>query len=311
MNNIYIISLSPAIDYILKFDELKKDETNRPKETEIYPAGKGIHISMILNNLNIANESLIFSNGDFEKYFYNNLNKLKIKYKKFNANGDIRINIKLIDQHQTECSVSSPCIEINELNKLKEYLIKNIRPNDYVIATGSIPKGVDSKIYGEIVELTNSLNANCIVDAFGDSLSYAIEKKPFLIKPNIKELSLTIGKKIKNKNDLLLATKPLLEQGVKNILVSMGSKGAVLINDQISIKCSIGKWNKKLVNAAGAGDSMIGGFLSEFIQTNDYEKALKMGIVCGSATAYSNKIASAELINELVSSIDDLRIENL
>ncbi|AGR41372.1 1-phosphofructokinase family hexose kinase [Spiroplasma taiwanense] len=310
-NNIYIISLSPAIDYILKFDELKMNKTNRPNNVEMYPAGKGIHISMLLNNLKVKNESIIFSNGDFEKFFYKNLDLMKIKYKKFNSLGEIRINLKLIDQNQTECSVTSSEIENSELEKLMQYLKENVSTNDYVIATGSIPTGVNNKIYAQIAELTNSLNAHCVIDAFGDSLKYAIEKRPFLIKPNIEELSITTGSEIKNQNDILKAAKQLLDKGVQNILISMGDEGAIFLNKEITQKCSIGNWNKQLVNAAGAGDSMLGGFLSEYIKTKDYTKALKMGIVCGSATAYSDKIASLELIEEMLLSMDSLKIINI
>lgn len=296
---IHILSLSPAIDYILKFDNLNKNSTNRPTFTEMYPSGKGIHISMILNSLKTENESIIFTDGDFEKYFYSNLDKQGVKYKKFKANGNIRVNLKLIDDSQTECSATSPEIKTSELEKMKEYLINNSKSGDFIIVTGSIPKGVDTKIYGEIVELANSLNIKCVVDSFGEPLNYAITKKPFLIKPNLDELALTTQTKILCLKDVVYASKKLLNKGVQNILVSMGKEGAMFLNNDVIIKCNIGEWPNKLVNAAGAGDSMLGGFISEFIKTNDFTEALKMGIICGSATAFTNKIATHDLIEEL------------
>ncbi|AXK51715.1 1-phosphofructokinase family hexose kinase [Spiroplasma alleghenense] len=307
-NNIYVVSLSPAFDYILKFDDLVRGKTNRPRETELYPAGKGIHVSMLLNSLRVPNESLIFSNGKLEPFFYSGLDSIKIKYKKFNSEGDIRINVKLIDKDQTECSATAPTIKNSELEIFKDYLRNNIKPNDFVVVTGSVPAGVDAKIYSEIVQITNSLSAHCLVDAFGDSLNLAVKEKPFLIKPNSEELSLTTGIKITSQDDLIKAAKILLSKGVKNILISQGEEGAIFINNDIALKCNIGNWNKKLVNAAGAGDSMLAGFLSEYIKTKDYAQALKMGIVCGSATAYCNKIADSDLIDELLKSIDELKV---
>ncbi|AVP49097.1 1-phosphofructokinase family hexose kinase [Williamsoniiplasma luminosum] len=309
-NNIYVISLSPAIDYILKFDELIKDKTNRPYFTEMYPAGKGIHVSMILNNLNVKNESIIFSNGDFENYFYTNLDKINIKYKKFKSEGDIRINLKLIDAQQTECSVQAPIIDQIEINKMKEYLKNNIQEGDYVIATGSVPSNM-SNIYSEIVELTNSLKGHCVIDAFGESLNLCIDKKPFLIKPNLEELAFTTKMQISNEKELIQAAQSLLKKGAQNILVSRGSDGAIFINKNEILKCPIGNWNKQIINVAGAGDSMLGGFISEFIKTKNYSQSLKKSIICGSATAYSNQIASIKLINELTLTIEDLKIVNL
>ncbi|AOG60446.1 1-phosphofructokinase [Spiroplasma helicoides] len=310
-NNIYVISLSPAIDYILKFDDFIKDKTNRPYYTEMYAAGKGIHISMLLNNLGLKNESIIFSNGSFEEYFYKDLDSLNINYKKFKANGDIRINLKLIDSNQTECSVKSPSIDDQEIEKMFEYLEKNVQKNDYIIATGSIPKGVDENIYSKIAKLAQKLEAYCVVDAFGKALLDSLNHKPFLIKPNKDELSLTFNKPINTQEDAIGAAKKLIELGAQNVIVSMGSEGAILINKDKIIKSSIGKWNKSLVNAAGAGDSMLGGFIYNYIKTQKLEDSLKMGITCGSATAFSNKIASKELIDELLLNIDTIKIENL
>ncbi|QEH61481.1 1-phosphofructokinase [Spiroplasma chinense] len=309
-NKIYIISLSPSLDYIVKFDNLKIGETNRPIETEIYAAGKGIHMSMLLNNIGVDNESIVFTNGEFESFFYNDLDKIGIKYKKFPSEGDIRINLKLIDDNQTECSAKSPMILEENIERLFNYLEKNVNPNDYVIAAGSVPQGVDSDIYARIVNKVNNLKAFCVIDAFGEALNNAIKERPFLIKPNKTELELTTGIKINSETDLIKAAEKLLHEGVKNVLISMGEEGAVFINETTKVKCEIGSWNKKLVNAAGAGDSMMAGFVAKWIETNDIEASLKNGIICGSATAFSNKIATHNLIKELESA-STLKVEKL
>lgn len=308
---IYAISLSPAIDYVLNFENLKKGKTNRPENTDIYPAGKGVHVSMMLNNLDIENESIIFSNGYLEQFYYNALDKIGVKYKKFNTLGDIRINLKLIDGEQTECSVASPIIENSEIDKLKEYLKTNISKGDFLVLAGSLPKQISYKIYGDLVEIANKLNAKCIVDSFGSSLEYAITKKPFLIKPNVEELQETSKIIIKNDQDIIRVANTFVKKGVENILVSNGANGAILINKDFNLKCSIGNWNKKLINAAGSGDSMIAGFLSEYIKTNRFEDSLKKAIICGSATAYSNRIANEELIDELSLNVNQLIVTKI
>ncbi|AKX34260.1 1-phosphofructokinase [Spiroplasma litorale] len=310
-NNIYVISLSPAIDYILKFDDFLLNKTNRPYYTEMYPAGKGIHISMILNNLGFANESLIFSSGKFEEYFYKYLDIESIKYKKFNSKGDIRINIKIIDSQQTECSVLSPEIDANEIEKLFKYLRNNAKTNDYIIATGSIPNNVGNDIYSKIAVLSNEIGCKFVIDSYGTSLLEAVNKKPFLIKPNKDELSLTLNKKIESDEDIIEAGNTLLNKGVENILVSLGSEGAIFMNKNNVYKASIGKWNHNLVNAAGAGDSMLAGFISKYIEKNNFKESLIMGIVCGSATAFSNKIASKDLIDNLLENVSSIKLDIL
>ncbi|QBQ07859.1 1-phosphofructokinase [Spiroplasma gladiatoris] len=310
-NKVYVISLSPSIDYILKFDNLIKDQTNRPTYVEMYPAGKGIHVSMMLNNLGMKNESIVFSSGEFENYFYKGLNDLKINYKKFQSNGNIRVNLKLIDQNQTECSVKSPSISNLELEKMFSYLKENVNEDDYIIATGSIPENVNEDIYSKICSLANKLKANFVVDSFGESLLLTLDKKPFLIKPNQNELALTLKTKISSELDCINAAKQLIKMGAKNIIVSLGKNGAMFINEETIIKASIGNWSNKLINAAGAGDSMLAGFVNTFIKTNDFEKSLIMSIICGSATAFTNKIASIELIEELSKKKDSIVITKL
>ncbi|ATZ16208.1 1-phosphofructokinase [Entomoplasma freundtii] len=309
-NKIHVISLSPALDYILKFDNFEKDKTNRPIATEIYPAGKGIHIAMLLKNLNIDSESLIFTNGNFEKFFYKGLDKIGLKYTKFQSQGEIRINLKLIDDLQTECSVPSSHISNEELKKLRNHLWNTVKPNDFVIVSGSIPEGVESSIYGEIVDLCNSLGARSVVDSFGESLNVAIEKKPFLIKPNLEELAITTNLTIKTDHEVVKAARLLINKGAENVLVSLGSRGAIFVTKEQAFKCPIGNWPHQLVNAAGAGDSMLAGFLSELLQNKDYQTALKTGVICGSATAYSTRIADFSLIQELKQTINSLPITN-
>ncbi|WP_339023133.1 1-phosphofructokinase family hexose kinase [Spiroplasma endosymbiont of Crioceris asparagi] len=308
-NKIFIISLNPAIDYVLNFENFIKNKTNRPYKKDMYPAGKGIHVSMILNSLKyLNNESIIFIGGDFQNYFTNKLNDQNIKYKLFQANGDIRINLKIIDSEQTEASASGPEISQTEINKMFDYLKENVKPGDYIIANGSLPLNMSEDIYAKITSLANELQAKCVIDAFGLSLTQAIKHKPFLIKPNVEELEMTLKTKLTSKTDIKNACLKLIASGVENILVSMGSDGAMFVNKTQALYCPIYNWNNKLVNAAGAGDSMLGGFIETYINSNNFEQALKFSIICGSGTAYSQRIASSEMIQELAKNINDLKV---
>ncbi|WP_434336160.1 1-phosphofructokinase family hexose kinase [Mycoplasma capricolum] len=310
-NKIYIVSLSPSIDYILKFDIFLKNKTNRPKSQYMYAAGKAIHISMLLNRLNIDNELLVFTNGSFETFFYNNLKKEQIRYKKFKSNGDIRINLKIIDNEQTESSSYAPEVNISELDKLKKYLNNVLQKDDVLILTGSLPINTDANIYAELVELANLKKAYSVVDTFKEPLLKVVEQQPFLIKPNKDELEATFNMELKNDSDIINQSRVLLQKGCKNVLVSLGSDGAILVTSTKIYKADLPKWNYKVDNVAGAGDSMIAGFITKYLQTNDYIKALKFSLICGSATAFSYKIASKEFIDELSTYLDKIEVKEI
>ncbi|WP_342269315.1 1-phosphofructokinase family hexose kinase [Spiroplasma endosymbiont of Aspidapion aeneum] len=308
---VYTVSLSPAIDYIIKVDNLVKGKTNRPFETDIYPAGKGIHVSMMLNNLGIKNKAIIFSSGEFENFFYSGLKKINVNYKKFEAVSNIRINVKLIDKDQTEFSAQTSQIKPRQLNLMKEYFGKELVEGDIVVFSGSIPKNTSETIYGELVELVTKKQCLSVVDSFGVPLLKAIDQKPFLIKPNIEELSLTYNKKLGNFNDLRDLILKIICTGVENVLVSMGKDGAALFTKERIYKCSIPTVGLELVNAAGAGDSMVAGFIYKYLETNNPLESLKFSIITGCATAFSNRIADIEMINEILKYEKTINVESL
>lgn len=311
MSKVFTISLNPALDYILKFDELVKDETNRPTSTDLYAAGKGVHVSMLLNQLNCCNEAIVFLGGYFKEFFLADLKAAQVNHQVFASQGEVRINLKLIDKSQTECSVAGPTIDPAELEKLLSYLQANVKPGDVVVTTGSLPQNVGPNFYQKIGEVVTNLQALYVLDAFGPSLLASLETKPFLIKPNVSELEQTFEVKITNEIELIKYAQKLVTMGAQNVLVSRGSQGAMLINNEGVWKAEVFAWNKKLVNAAGAGDSMLAGFIAQYLVDQNYVYALKMSIICGSATAYSARIADVKIINELKVVIEQMQVTQL
>jgi 1-phosphofructokinase len=179
MSKIYIVSLSPSIDYIVNLSHFTLNATNRPSSTDMYAAGKGTHVSMFMQNFNIDNELILFLNGYHEKYYLDQMKNLKIKTKVFHSNSDVRINLKLIDNTtQTECSVNAPEIENSEFQKMLNYLKRNVKPNDIVVTTGSIPKNMGVDTYEQIAMVVSQNKGLNVVDAFGPVLLNAI-KQPF------------------------------------------------------------------------------------------------------------------------------------
>jgi len=298
--NIYTLTLSPAFDYVLKFNNFEKNKTNRALFRDMYAAGKGVHVSMLLKNLNQESEAIIFTSGNLEEYFLNDLTKNNVKFKNFKSEEEIRINLKLIDHEQTESNVISPKISQEEIDRLKQYLSDNLKEDDLVVISGSSPEGLGKNVYFEIGQIVTDKSAHLVVDAFGPLLTNTFKAKPFLIKPNLEELELTSQRKLTSLAEIIEAGQEIINQGVENVLVSLGKDGAMLITKEKTYIGSIPKTNLELVNAAGAGDSLLAGFIKTYFDTHDFEQALKFGIISGSATAYSNRIASLEMINNLL-----------
>ena len=129
-----------------------------------------------------------------------------------------------------------------------------------------------------------------------------MKHNPFLIKPNKSELEEIFHDKIYRNEEIIMYAKKLQEMGAENVLISLGQDGAVLVTKDKNIRY-LKAPKGKLVNSVGSGDSMVAGFIAGLLTYNDYEKAFKMGIAAGSASAFSKNLATKEEILSLFSKI--------
>ena len=297
---IYTLTLNPSIDYVVFLDKFEAGITNRTTGEEIYFGGKGINVSLILSELGLKNTALGFIagfTGDAIKKGFGGENIIPdfIKLK----SGNSRINVKIKAGTETEINGQGPKIEAEELEKLIKKL-ENVKPGDTVILSGSIPNTCPSDIYERILKLISKTeDVRVIVDATGELLVKTLKYKPFLIKPNRQELSELFGASVETAEDTEKYARKLIEMGAKNVLVSLGGEGAMLI-DETGKKHTIGTANGKVLNTVGSGDSMVAGFVAGYEQTKDYGYALKLGTACGGATAFSKGIADRETIDKVL-----------
>ncbi|MCF0147926.1 MAG: bifunctional hydroxymethylpyrimidine kinase/phosphomethylpyrimidine kinase, partial [Clostridium sp.] len=157
-------------------------------------------------------------------------------------------------------------------------------------------------IYEIIMERLLDKKIKIIVDATKDLLLNVLKYKPFLIKPNHHELGELFNVKIKNDDEIIIYAKKLKEMGAMNVLVSMAGDGAIFITeDNKVIKSDVPKG--KLVNSVGAGDSMVGGFIAGYLNKGNLEEAFKMGVATGSASAFSEGLATKDKVYELLKQI--------
>lgn len=293
------ITLNPSLDYIVKVDSFKVDSLNRIEEERIYAGGKGINVSIVLKNLGVENTALGyvagFTGDEILRQIKNhgvNCDFVKLE------NGFSRINVKLKSDGETEINGSGPEITEEDLKILYEKL-SNLTKGDYLILSGSIPNSVPDDIYENIMNSLLSAGVEFIVDATKELLMKVLKYKPFLIKPNHHELAEMFNVELKDDEDIIKYGKKLQEMGAKNVLISMAGNGAILLPEKgEAIKREVPKGILK--NSVGAGDSMVAGFLCGYLKNKDIDEAFKMGIATGSASAFSEELATEQEVHELI-----------
>ncbi len=300
---IYTVTFNPALDYVVKVNELQSKDINRTESEQIFYGGKGINVSVILSRLGIENKALGFLAGFSGKQIEYMLSEEGIKNDfVYLKNGYTRINVKIKAEKEYDINAQGPSIEQSDVDLLLEKLLK-LKDGDGIVLAGSIPNSLPNDIYEKILKQLSEKNIMSVVDATGDLLLNVLKYKPFMIKPNHHELGEIFGDEIKNLEQIEFYGKKLQKMGARNVLVSMAEDGAVLIDENEKLH-KIQSVSGKLVSSVGCGDSMVAGFIAGYLKSNDYEYALKLGTVCGSATAFSNSLATKEEIEKIIKSSD-------
>ncbi len=292
---IYTVTFNPALDYTMEIDNLKIGEINRSQSEMILPGGKGINVSTILNRLHVQNTAMGFVAGFTGQELTGQLQKQGINTDFIELkNGQTRINVKLEGDKETAINGNGPDITQDDINKLILKL-ENLKEKDILVLSGSIPCNIRKTIYEEICERLQNKNIDIVVDATGDLLVNVLKYHPLLIKPNTDELSEIFNREITSNEDIAHYGKKLKDMGAKNVIVSMGNRGATLITNEGEVIYSPTP-DIKIINTVGAGDSMVAGFIAGLQQYGDMKKALKLGISAGSATSASKYLGTEEEI---------------
>lgn len=342
---IYTITFNPALDYITQVDNFEIGKVNRTITEKILAGGKGLNVSIVLRNLEIDNTAISFIAGftgdELERIIKEH--NIKTDFIKV-QNGNTRINVKIsssINQIkkiesqknflekksnnlkdnfkyikkedierkefiETALNGNGPQITKQDVEKLLEKINK-IKSQDLVILSGNIPKCINEKIYEIISKELNQKKIPFVVDATQKLLVNTLRFEPDLIKPNKQELEETFNVKIEKKEDIIFYAKKLQENGAKNVLISLGGDGAILLTQNQEIYYSNAP-KGKVINTVGSGDSMIAGFIAGFYKQNDYLEALKYGIASGSATAFGEELATKKDIEKL---LEQVKIEKI
>lgn len=302
---ITVITFNPSIDRLYKLETFKIGTVQRANFVNPTAGGKGLNVAKVIKQLGESPICLGFLGGYNGLYIKNELDKVEIVNNFTKINGESRICLNIIDRdkNSTEILEKGPRINENDILDFESKLDKVLESSKVLVASGSLSQGMPIDYYKTVGEMCNRKGVKFILDTSGKSLEMSISENLYLIKPNIEELELLTHKKINNKEDAINASKFLLEKGVKNVCISMGKDGMILLNKEHIYDVKIPKI--EVLNTVGSGDSSIAGFAYGVLNDYSLKDCLKLANSCGMSnalymeTGYINKKDIALFLNEI------------
>ena len=297
---IYTVTFNPAVDYIVRVKDFKAGQINRTYYENILPGGKGINVSIVLKNMGHTSTALGFTAGFTGREIRDRLTEIGVESDFVEVkNGMSRINLKMKSNEETEINGQGPDIRPEDIEELFVKL-DALKEGDLLVISGSVPNTLPGDMYERIMSRLCGRGIDIVVDAERDLLVNVLKFHPFLIKPNNHELGDIYGVTLKKREEVIPYAKKLQEEGARNVLISMAGEGAVFISEKGDVLLSEAP-KGTVVNSVGAGDSMVAGFLSGYMESDgDYETAFKTGLCTGSASAFSPELATRPEVEELM-----------
>ena len=297
----YTITLNPAVDMLTKASNFSLGKLNRTQEAKYVVGGKGINISILLNNIGEKTKALGFVAGFAGYFIKSELDKLGIENDFVETLGTTRINMKITTDTETEINGQSSAVNSENISEFFEKL-ESLTTEDVVFLSGNVIAGMELEDFKKIAEKVATKGATLVVDSNKDLVLDTLQYKPFVVKPNEFELGEMFGITLNGLEEILVYARKLQERGAQNVLVSRGAKGAVLLTENGEV-LEVNVAEGKIVSTVAAGDSMLAMFVAKYNETKDYVEALKYASAAGGATSFSIGVGSKKLIEELLPQI--------
>lgn len=295
---IITVTLNPALDKTIEIDEFKIDTVNRIVATRVDAGGKGINVSKVIKELKHKSTALGFLGGSSGNQIKNYLDNLNIINDFLTIIGETRTNTKIFDKvnnTHTDINESGPSLGQEDITKIKEKIMEYCKEDSIVVLSGSVPRGVNLSIYGEIIMEVKKKGGKVILDAEGQLLMEGIKAGPYMVKPNIDELEKAFGKSISNEAEVIQTAKKILEYGVKYVVISLGSEGSMFISSDKVAKVKGIKVEVK--STVGAGDSMVAALAVATQQDYSFEDAIKLACATSTANVMTEGTQTGRLVD--------------
>lgn len=298
---IYTVTLNPSIDFIVRIDSVKIGSVNRMDSDDKFVGGKGINVSRILKRLGQDNTATGFIGGFTGRFVEEGLIAEGIKTNFVHVNQDTRINVKIKADQETEINGTGPVITKEQVLAL-ENILQQLSQDDTVVFAGSAPSNLGNQIYERLIPLVRQTGAQIVCDFEGQTLLDALDYQPLLVKPNNHELEAIFKVNLNGITDVEKYARQILAKGAQNVIISMAGDGSLLVASDATYFAKPIKGQVR--NSVGAGDSMVAGFTGEFVKSANSLEALKWGVACGTATAFSDDLASIDFIKETYEKVE-------
>lgn len=293
------VTFNPSLDYVVRVDDMRLGEINRTTYEQILPGGKGVNVSIVLGNLGHPSRALGFVAG----FTGAELERLCVEAGVdcdfiHVSEGMTRINAKIKSAEETELNGQGPRIGEADVEELLARL-DALGADDTLVVSGSVPQTLPHDMYERIMARLEGRGVRVVVDAERDLLTRVLPYRPFLVKPNNHELGDIFGVELSTRDEVVPYARRMHEMGAANVLVSMAGEGGVLVDEAGEVFESPAA-RGTVVNSVGAGDSSVAGFLAGLMETGSYETAFRMALATGSASAFSDHLATRTEVEALL-----------
>ena len=293
---IITVTLNPALDKTIEIDEFKIGNVNRIVSTRVDVGGKGINVSKVIKELKNKSLALGFLGGNSGNRIKEYLNNSNIKNDFLSVKGETRTNLKIIDNinnTHTDINENGPSVTVEDIINIKGKIIEHCRSESLVILSGSVPTGVRSSIYAEIIRDIKNKGGKVILDADGDMLMQGIKAGPYIVKPNVCELEKAFGISIDNEEKVIETSKKILDYGVKYVVISQGGDGSIFISrDKIA---KVKGLKVEVKSTVGAGDSMVAALAVAIENNYSFEETMKLACATSAANVMTEGTQTGKL----------------
>ena len=303
---IHTLTLNAAIDMNIFCDPLRPAAVNRSRKTEYCPNGKGVNVSLVLKHYQQPTHVMGIFGGFTGRYIVDELRRQHIKVTPAWVDEPTRINI-FINDGSDEYKLVNPGAHIDDAGK--EQILQHLQcvgQGDYLVISGSLPPGIESRFYTEIMTLCQQKGCEVILDISHPALRQLLEFRPLLIKPNDEELKEIFDLDARSPQQVSEAMQTLHQLGARNVLLTLGAQGLYFSNGQQRWFCPAPKI--ELVSSACAGDAALAAFLSQWLNGKDVDSALKLASATGADVAASAGLGKLNRTEELLQHLQTVQI---